>query len=107
MRKSLVLAAAFVGAAATAATVSAETPFPSSTVGGVFVASQTVTANGSMSSYFAPGAKVVFRAYAVDGKKGNVLVKKDVKFFYVTIPNQPSLKLSYDAKAPGATGRRG
>jgi len=104
MRKFLVLGAAFLGAAATAAAASAETPFPSPTVG-VFVASQTVTADGAMSNYFAPGAKVVFRAYAVDGKKGKVLGTKDVKFFYVKIPNQPNVRLTYNAKAPGATAR--
>src|SRR4051794_22615024 len=58
-----------------------------------------------MSSSFAPGSKVVFRAYAVDGKSHKVLDGAAVKYFYVTIPNQPNVKLAYDPKAPGASGQ--
>ena len=58
-----------------------------------------------MTNYFAPGATVVFRAYAVDSKTHKVLAAKDVKYFYVKIPNQPNVKLKYDPKAPGATPR--
>jgi hypothetical protein len=34
-----------------------------------------------------------------------VLGAKDVKYFYVAIPNQPNVKLSYSTTAPGATPR--
>jgi hypothetical protein len=39
----------------------------------------------------------------VDGKTHKVLAGKDVRYFYVTIPNQPNVKLKYDSKAKGAT----
>ena len=58
-----------------------------------------------MSDYFAPGNTVVFRAYAVDSKTRKVLTAKDVKYFYVKIPNQPNVKLTYNPKAPGASGQ--
>jgi hypothetical protein len=71
----------------------------------VFIAAQTVTTDGAMSSWFAPGASVVFRAYAVDPKSRKVVDPKFVRYFYVTIPNQPNVKLKYDPKAPGASGQ--
>ena len=58
-----------------------------------------------MITQVAPGATVVFRAYAVDGKTRKVIAAKDVKYFYVKIPNQPNVKLTYNAQAPGATPR--
>ena len=80
-------------------------PFPSPKGGQVFIAAQTVTSTGAMQNQFAPGSSVIFRAYAVDGKIKKELVTKDVKYFYVTIPNQPNVKMTYKPKAPGATGR--
>jgi len=82
-----------------------ETPFPSPTVQQVFVAAQTVTTQRAMITQVAPGGTVVFRAYAVDGKTRKVIAAKDVKYFYVKIPNQPNVKLTYNAQAPGATPR--
>ena len=60
MRKILLLGAA-LGAAAMVATAAfaadpVETPFPSQAVGDLFIAAQTVTPDGTMSNYFAPGA---------------------------------------------------
>jgi hypothetical protein len=81
------------------------TPFPASHSGDVFVIAHTVTTDGALSSSFAPGSTVVFRAYAVDGKTKQILVAKDVKYFYVTVPSQPNVKLAYDPKAPGASGQ--
>ena len=78
-------------------------PFPSTTVVQVFVAAQTVTTGGAMANYFAPGSTVVFRAYAVDQKTKKVITANSVKYFYVTIPNQPNVKLKYNPSAPGAT----
>ena len=82
-----------------------ETPFPSPKVQQVFIAAQTVTAERAMITQVAPGATVVFRAYAVDGKTRKVIAAKDVKYFYVTIPNQPNVKLTYNPQAAGATPR--
>ncbi|HXH97025.1 MAG TPA: hypothetical protein VNH40_07425 [Gaiellaceae bacterium] len=96
-----VLAAAAIGASsAAAATVPA---FPAPTVGPVFIAAQTVTSDGTMTNYFAPGSKVVFRAYAVNTKTKKLVAAKDMKFFYVKIPNQPNVKLAYSPTGAGAT----
>jgi hypothetical protein len=81
------------------------TPFPSSSAGPLFIAGQTVNTTGAMASAFAPGATVVFRAFALDTKTMKVLGAKDVKYFYVAIPNQPNVKLTYGPTAPGATSR--
>ena len=78
-------------------------PYPAPKVADVFLAAQTVTSDGAMSNWFAPGASVVFRAYAVDPKSHKVVDPKVVKYFYVTIPNQPNVKLKYGATAPGAS----
>jgi hypothetical protein len=111
MSKFITAAAAFAAFAALATSALADTappattPFPASSVGPLFIAGQTVNTTGAMASAFAPGATVVFRAYAVDTKTSKLLKAKDVKYFYVTIPNQPNVKLRYDASAPGATAR--
>jgi hypothetical protein len=112
MRRFLALAMALVtfGAVAAAATAAdppppTVTPFPAPQLGPVFVAAQTVDQTGAMQSQFAPGSTVVFRAYAVDSKTRKTVVAKDAKYFYVAIPNQPTVKLKYDPKAAGATGQ--
>ena len=106
MRIVLILIAAIAATAALPAVANAqETPFPSPKVQQVFVAAQTVTAQRAVITQIAPGATVVFRAYAVDRKTRNVIAAKDVKYFYVKIPNQPNVKLSYNAQAPGASPR--
>ena len=104
-----ILAAAVIALAAAVGLVrsaAAETvPFPAVHTGDVFVIAQTTTTDGTMHDYFAPGASVVFRAYAVDVKTHKILTAKGVKYFYVTIPNQPNVKLKYDPKAPAARGQ--
>ncbi len=106
MRIVLILVAAIAATAALPAVAHAqETPFPAPTVQQVFIASQTVTAERALITQIAPGSTVVFRAYAVDGKTRKVIAAKDVKYFYVTIPNQPNVKLRYNAQAPGASPR--
>jgi hypothetical protein len=102
---ALGLFAAFAAAAVADTAPPQTTPFPASSVGPVFIAAQTATTSGVMSSWFAPGTSVVFRAYAVDTKTDTVLAAKDVKYFYVTIPGQPNVKLKFNAGAPGATSR--
>jgi len=98
----LALAATFVASAGAAPN---DSPFPSPTVVDVFIAAQTVTTDGTMSNQFAPGSTVVFRAYATLPKSRDVLVAKDVRYFYVSIPNQPSVKLTYNPAARGASAR--
>ena len=105
MKKIIILGAALTVVASVTMSASAATPvpFPADKVVQVFVAAQTVTTDGAMSSWFKPGDSVVFRAYAVDPKTKKVVDSKAVKYFYVTIPNQPNVKLKYGATAPGAS----
>jgi hypothetical protein len=105
MKKILILGAALAVVASVTMPASAATPvpFPSDKIVQVFVAAQTVTSDGALSSWFKPGDNVVFRAYAVDPKTKKVVDPKFVKYFYVTIPNQPNIKLKYGATAPGAS----
>jgi len=97
--------AIFATFATTALADNAPAPFPAKSVGPLFIAGQTVNTSGAMASWFAPGSTVVFRAYAVDTKTSKLLTAKDAKYFYVTIPNQPNVKLKFNATAPGATAR--
>jgi len=105
MRAFLILGVTLVAAVSvTASAIAANpVPFPSPKVADVFIAAQTVTADGALGSWFAPGASVVFRAYAVDPVSHKVVDPKTVRYFYVTIPNQPNVKLKYGAAAPGAS----
>ena len=105
MKRILSLGVVLVAAAAatTSATAATPVPYPSPTVKQVFVAAQTVTTDGTLSSWFTPGSTVVFRAYAVDPKSHIVVDPKLVKYFYVSIPGQPDVKLTYGAKSPGAS----
>ena len=106
MRTVLIAGAALAATVTVTATASAANPpvpFPAPKVAQIFVAAQTVTPEGAMSSWFAPGSTVVFRAYSVDPKSQQVVAAKAVKYFYVSIPNQPNVKLKNDANAPGAS----
>jgi len=110
MRRILVLGAAVAAfgtlVATTALAAPTPVPFPAPSVGPVFIAAHTTNTAGTMASWFAPGSTVVFRAYALDTKTDKVIAAaKDVKYFYVTIPNQPNVKLHYNPTAPGATAR--
>ena len=105
MRTILILLTGIVAAVALPAAAIADAPFPSPKVQQAFVAAQTVTTTGAMITQVAPGGTVVFRAYAIDGKTHKTVTAKDVKYFYVTIPNQPNVKLKYGAQAPGASSR--
>src|SRR3954447_23910712 len=103
MRTLTLVAAGIAGAASIAGSATAASgpvPFPSAKGGPVFISSHVTTTDGAMSTWFLPGDKVVFRAFALDVKKKQYLATKDVKYFYVTIPGQPNVKLKYDAKAP-------
>ena len=78
-----------------------EVPFPAPKVVQYFVSAQTVTAPGSpagagvVTNYFAQGSTVVFRAFAGESKTGSIFTAEDSKYFYVKIPGQPNLKLTY------------
>lgn len=99
----VVVLAAFATTASAAAAAVDPVPFPALKVQQVFVAAQTVTTGGAMASYFAPGDKVVFRAYAADPTTKKLVTADAVKYFYVKIPNGSNVKLAYDASAPGAS----
>ena len=108
MRKFLILLAAVTAVAAlptAAVAADGETPFPAPTVQQVFIAAQTVTTERALITQVAPGGTVVFRAYAVDAKTRKIMAATNVKYFYVTIPNQPNVKLRYNPQAPGASTR--
>jgi hypothetical protein len=107
MKKILTLAGVVLAAVVVSPVRAADpvVPFPGPHVGKVFLAAQTVTTDGAMSNFFAPGSTVVFRAYAVDGKTHKLLGKRAVQYFYVTVPGQPKVKLAYTPKAKTATGR--
>jgi hypothetical protein len=106
MRRLILFGSALAAAAAAAVPALADSPFPTAAYKGVFVAAQTVTPGGAVTNFVAPGSPVIFRAYAVDPKTKKVLVAKDVKYFYVTIPNQPNVKLKFGATAPGANAQQ-
>ncbi|MGZ8716996.1 MAG: hypothetical protein ACXWYO_07785 [Gaiellaceae bacterium] len=106
MKKVLIFGAALAAFATVTASATAadpEVPFPAAQVQQVFIATQTVLPDGTMSNYFAPGSTVVFRSYAVDPKTRAIVAPKLVRYFYVAIPNQPPLKYKYDAAASGAS----
>src|SRR5438046_9162108 len=95
---ALAVTAIFTSAAAA---TPGDAPFPSPKAGQIFVAAQTVTTDGAMSNYFAPGSTVVFRAYAVDVKTQKLLVAKNVKYFYAAIPREGNVKLTYRPESAG------
>jgi len=100
MKTITVVAAALAAAATLTASATAADPllpFPSAKAGPVFIASHTITSDGALSSWFQPGSKVEFRAFAIDRKTKTLVQAKDVKYFYVQIANQPNVKLRYDA----------
>jgi hypothetical protein len=111
-------AAVAVGAIAFATSATAQAPPPPSWPPGkaqVFISADTVTAAtsaygfvptvvGRQENFFPQTAGVVFRAYAVDLKTKKVLTGKDVTFFYVKIPGQPNLKLTYGAQGAKSFG---
>ena len=75
----------FAAALALAATITASAmaadpllPFPSAKAGPVFISSHVITTDGALASWFQPGAKVEFRAFAIDTKTKKMVQAKDV-----------------------------
>ena len=93
------LATAAVAATAFAATALGQAAPPSWPPGGpaqVFIWSDTVTADtGKQENFFSRLSTVVFRAYAVDLKTKAVITPVQAKYFYVKIPGQPNVKMTY------------
>jgi len=115
MKRLLVTAIVLAGTAALVAPVMAQAPEPSWPPGAtqVFIWSDTVTAPtssygyvpavvGKQENFFPRTAGVLFRAYAVDLKTQKVLTAKDVTFFYVKIPGQPNVKMTFGKQDSGA-----
>jgi hypothetical protein len=112
-RTILILAVAVTAAVVTAvggAQTPTETPFPSPKVVQYFVAAQTVTGPGAtegagvLLDFFPQGSTVVFRATAGETKTGKLLTADQSKYFYVKIPGQPNVKLTYQAPSKKAAG---
>ena len=110
-RKLAVLAAGIAAVTAVTATALAvtpgETPFPSPTIVGLFVTTNTYTercAPNVMASRFPIGSTVNFKVFAADAKTKQVLTADDVKYAYIKIPGQPNVKLTY--VAPTVAERR-
>ncbi len=109
MRRKIAVLVAGVAAIAVVSTtalavIPGETPFPSPTIESLFVSTATVTGPASplganvLSNYYPRGSVVVFNVFAAETKSGKVLTAEDVKYAYVAIPGQPSVKLTYKAQ---------
>ncbi len=106
MRRIVILGVVLAAAATTASAALAAdpiVPFPAPKVLQVFVAAQTVNPAGAMTNYFAPGDTVVFRAYAADPKTKQLVAAKDMRYFYVKLPDQSHVKLAFNPSAAGAS----
>lgn len=99
MRRTIAILAVGVTAVAVTAVGGAQTPtevpFPSPKVVQYFVSTQTATSAGALSNFFQQGSTVEFRAFAGQTKTGKILTGDDTKYFYVKLPGQPNVKLTY------------
>jgi hypothetical protein len=99
MRRIISIAAVGVTAVVVTAVGGAQTPtevpFPSPTVVQYFVSTQTTTSSGALTNYFARGSTVEFSAFAAQSKSGKILAADDMRYFYVQVPGQPNVKLTY------------
>ena len=104
MKKLIPLALAMVAALAASASILADTPFPGTRSGSVFVSADTLNLGRTVTNYFTPGRKVVFRAQALSTKSHKFLTPKEVRSFVVQIPNQPDVQLLYRPHGLAAAG---
>jgi opacity protein-like surface antigen len=113
-----VLVVALSGAALTAAASAQAPPTPNPFPGAkhqVFLYVDTVqnsspknpavkpTIGCTQTNFFRRGQGVVFRVWGVETKTGLTLTPDNVRYFYVTIPGQPNLKLSFGAHGKATT----
>ena len=114
MKRLLIATTVVLGAAALVTPALAQTPEPPAWPGGtaqVFVSAHTLTAAnaaytpaqvGKQENFFPQTSAVRFQVYAVDLKTKKVVTASDAKYFYVSIPNQPNVKLTYGKAGTGA-----
>ena len=118
MKRLLIASIVVLGAAALVTPILAQGPEPPAWPAGgtaqVFVSAHTLTAAnaaytpaqvGKQENFFPQTSAVRFQVYAVDLKTKKVVTATDAEYFYVAIPNQPNVKLTYTragtaAKAP-------
>jgi hypothetical protein len=112
MKLLKVAIAAAVVTGAVVPSVGAQQPYPAKQVE-VGVYADTVSSSRgdvklarvcTQTNNFPRKARVVFRAWAVDTKTGKPITPADVKYAYVAIPGQPSLKLNFGPH--GAIGNK-
>lgn len=104
MNKLITLALTTSLALLVSASALADTPFPGTRVGSVFVSADTVNLGRTVTNYFTPGRKVVFRASALNTKTHKFVTRSEVKSFYVQIPDQPNVTLLYRPHGLAARG---
>jgi hypothetical protein len=61
----------------------------------------TPTVGCTQTNFFRRGQGVVFRVWGVETKTGETLTPDNVRYFYVSIPGQANLKLSFGAHGSG------
>lgn len=109
MKRTATLLAGVFGATALSGAAVAqtpgETPYPAPQLR-IFVAGQTVTEEGALSNFFIRGQTVVFRAYAGVAKTKKFVKPANVRSFYVQIPGQPNVKLTYSPRPPAGPNSR-
>lgn len=106
MKTTLTAALAAVVVAVFAATALSQVSPPSWPPGGpaqVFIWADTVTADtGKQENFFSRLSTVVFRSYAVDLKTKRVVTPLTGQYYYVKIPGQPNVKMTY---GPASTAK--
>lgn len=114
MKRLLIATAVVLGAATLVTPILAQTPEPPAWPGGttkVFVSAHTLTAAnaaytptvvGKQENFFPQTSAVRFQAYAVDLKTHKVVTAANARYFYVSIPDQPNVKLTYGKIGTGA-----
>jgi hypothetical protein len=104
MKRLIALALTAAFALVVSAASAADNPFPGTRGGTVFVSADTVNLGRTVTNYFTPGRKVVFRASAINMKTHKYVTRSEVKSFVVQIPNQPDLTLLYRPHGLAARG---
>jgi hypothetical protein len=100
---ALVMAAGVATIVATSALSQASPPsWPPGGPAQVFIWADTVTGDtGKQENFFSRLSTVAFRAYAVDLKTKQVITPTQARYFYVKIPGQPNVKMTYGPQGSG------